>query len=261
MIVDDDVIVDGIWCAAAGEPGAAPLVLIHGTLDRSAGLLKLSRRLDRTHRVVRYDRRGYGRSVDHPGPFDATGNIDDLVAIVEATCDEPAVLVGHSYGGNVALGVADRRPELVSAVAVYEAPLSWEPWWSGGSAGGHALEVRDQPADAAERFMRRLVGDERWERLPPATRRARRAEGRALVGEMADLRLAAPWSPDRVDVPVLVMYGELGQPHHRSGAARLAGQLGRAELAEVAGARHFGPNTHPDVVAASIQRFLARAGR
>lgn len=249
---------DGVWAAASGEPGAPPVVLIHGTLDRSAGLLKLSRRLDGEFRVVRYDRRGYGRSVEHPGPFDAAGNIDDLVTIIDAMCDRPAVLVGHSYGGNVALGVADRRPELVRTVAVYETPQSWEPWWSGGSAGGHALEARDDPAVAAERFMRRLVGDARWERLPPSTRDARRAEGRALVGEMADLRVSAPWSADRIQAPVLVMYGEHGQIHHRDGARRLADMLPGAEIHQVEGARHFGPNTHPDAVAALVIDFLVR---
>lgn len=254
------MIVDGVWSAASGDPAASPMVLVHGTLDRSAGLLKLSRRLDEEFRVVRYDRRGYGRSVDHAGPFDADGNIDDLIALIEAACSGPAVVVGHSYGGNVALGAADRRPDLVGAVALYETPQSWAPWWSGGSAGGHALESRDDPALAAERFMRRLVGDDRWERLPPSTRAARRAEGPALVGEMADLRLRPPWSPERIEAPVLVMYGEDGQPHHREGAVRLAEAIADAELQEVAGARHFGPNTHPDAVAELIRRFLARRG-
>ena len=192
------MIVDRVWVAVAGDALSPPLVLVHGTLDRSAGMLKLSRRLQATFHVVRYDRRGYGRSAGHPGPFDAAGNTDDLIAVLGATTKGPAVLVGHSYGGNIALAVADRRPELVAAVAVYETPQSWEPWWTGGSAGGHALEARDDPAEAAERFMRRLVGDERWERLPPSTRDARRAEGVALVGEMADLRIGPPWCADRI---------------------------------------------------------------
>lgn len=254
------MIVDGVWCALAGDPDAPPLVLIHGSLDRSAGLLKLSRRLEGEFQVIRYDRRGYGRSVEHAGPFDASGNIDDLIAVLEAACGGPAVLVGHSYGGNVALGATERRPDLVAVVALYETPQSWEPWWSGGSAGGHALQARHDPADAAERFMRRLVGDERWERLPSNTRHARRAEGRALVGEMADLRMRPPWAPDRIAAPVLVMYGEHGQPHHRDGARRLVDKLPDAEIHEVVGARHFGPNTHPDSVAALIRDFLARRG-
>jgi pimeloyl-ACP methyl ester carboxylesterase len=245
-----------IWVAESGD---GPLVvLVHGSLDRSAGLLKLSRRLDDRFRVVRYDRRGYGRSVEHPGPYDMAGNVDDLVSIIEDCEGGPAAVVGHSYGGNVALAATQRRPDLVATVAVYESPQSWEPWWSGGSAGSHALESRDDPSLAAELFMRRLVGDDRWERLPPSTRDARRAEGRAMVGELGDLRERRPWSPDRIEAPVLAMYGEHGQPHHRQGAEHLVSSLAHAELREVPGARHFGPNTHPDDVADLVVDFLQR---
>jgi pimeloyl-ACP methyl ester carboxylesterase len=186
------------------------------------------------------------------------GNVADLIAILTDAGSAPAVLFGHSYGGNVALACAACRPDLVRCVAVFESPQSWEPWWSGGSAGSHALESRDDPADAAERFMRRLVGDDRWERLPPTTRDARRAEGRAMVGELGDLRERRPWDPEAIDAPVLVLYGQDGQPHHREGAHRLVAALQRAELHEVAGARHFGPNTHPDAVAALLVDFVDR---
>ena len=79
-------------------------------------------------------------------------------------------MFGHSYGGNVALALADRHPDLVQAVGVYETPLSWLDWWPGSTAGADALATSGDPAEAAERFMRRLVGDERWR---PAARRPR----------------------------------------------------------------------------------------
>ena len=56
-------------------------------------------------RVLRYDRRGYGRSWPHPGPFTVNDQVDDLE---ELLADRPAVVVGHSYGGNVALAAAVR---------------------------------------------------------------------------------------------------------------------------------------------------------
>ena len=193
----------GLWSASAGD-GDVLVVLVHGSLDRSAGLLKLSRRLDTRFRVVRYDRRGYGRSTPHPGPFDIAGQVDDLVGVIGAMpAHETCVVVGHSYGGNVALATVERNPGLIDAVAVFETPLSWLPWWE-GSAGASALESAADPEAAAERFMRRLVGDDRWDRLPAATRDARRSEGPAMIGELDDLRAGAPWSPDCIEVPVLV---------------------------------------------------------
>ena len=82
-------------------------------------------------------------------------------------------MVGHSYGGNVALATVERHPDLVAGVVTYETPLSWLPWWPGDSAGGDAVAWRDDPEEAAERFMRRMIGDERWERLPPSSRASR----------------------------------------------------------------------------------------
>ena len=247
-----------VWSATTGAPEAAHVVLIHGSLDRSAGLLKLSRRLDDAFRVTRYDRRGYGRSAPHPGPFGIDQQVADLEGVIaDAGAGAPLVLVGHSYGGNVALAFVDRHPGRVAAVVTYEAPLSWEPWWPGDSAGSDAMAWRDDAEEAAERFMRRLIGDDRWQRLPPSTRAARRAAGLAMVGELADLRRRAPWRPDRITVPVLVLHGEHGQPHHVDGAAALAARLPDARLDTVSGARHFGPNTHADVVAARIRAFLA----
>ena len=59
-----------IWSEVAGPADAPLVVLVHGTMDRSTGMLKVSRRLDSRFRVVRYDRRGYGRSAPHDGPFE-----------------------------------------------------------------------------------------------------------------------------------------------------------------------------------------------
>ena len=177
--------------------------------------------------------------------------VADLVALLGG---RPAVVFGHSYGGNVALAVAARRPDLVRAVAVYETPLSWLDWWPSTTAGADALAAGADPADAAERFMRRLIGDERWQRLPPGTRRARRDEGAAMVGELRDLQANAPWEPDAVTVPAVAIHGTRGAAHHGASTAHLGQVLPDCPVVEIEGAKHFGPNTHPDAVAAVARR-------
>lgn len=243
---------DAIWSEESGPDGGPLVVLIHGAMDRSAGLLKLSRRLDETCCVARYDRRGYGRSAPHAGPFDIPGQVADLMSVLDG---RSAVLFGHSYGGNVALAAAVRRPELVRAVAIYESPMSWTSWWPTTTAGATALGSR-HAADAAEAFMRRLIGDERWERLPSRTREARRREGVTMIGELADLRDHEPWRGKDVHVPVVAMRGSGGAEHHRHGIEVIAGAIPGCEVVVVEGARHFGPNTHPDAVAAVVRRLV-----
>jgi pimeloyl-ACP methyl ester carboxylesterase len=246
-----------VWAVTTGPVEAPHLVLIHGSLDRSAGMLKLSRRLDERFRVTRYDRRGYGKSMPHGGPFGIEHQVADLVGVIEGAGAGPALLFGHSYGGNVALATTQRRPDLVAGVVVYESPLSWMPWWPGTTAGADATAWGHDPAGAAERFMRHLIGDARWERLPPATRDARRSEGPALVGELIDLRSRPPWEAKQIEAPVLAMHGEHGQPHHHQAMEVMRAEFG-CDVVTIAGARHFGPNTHPEPVAEAVVAFFER---
>ncbi len=250
--------IGSIWSDETGRSDGPLVVVVHGSMDRSTGMLKVARHLDDRCRVLRYDRRGYGRSNPHPGPFSMQHQVDDLVELLGG---RPAVLVGHSYGGNVSLAAAVRYPELVRGVVVYETPLSWEQWWPGTTAGAVAVAASQNPAEAAERFMQRMIGNARWEALPERTRAQRRAEGAAMVAELADLRLNCPWRPDQIRVPVVAGYGTEGQPHHRLGMEHLVQTVSDGRLVELSGCRHDAPLSHPALFTdAMVQPLLDHLG-
>lgn len=247
-----------VWAEEAGDAAQPLIVLVHGAMDRSAGMLRLSRRLDEDFRVARYDRRGYGKSTPHAGPFNMAEQVADLVGVIDG---RRAVIVGHSYGGNVALATAEQHPSLVAGVAIYETPLSWEPWWPGSTAGAVAIRAAGQPEEAAEAFMRRIIGVERWEALPERTRATRRAEGVALVEELADLREHRPWHANQIRVPVVVGCGTRGAAHHKQGMELVAATIPGAELVVLEGCGHAAP--HTDAAAFRDQLLaplLARVG-
>ena len=223
------------------------VVLVHGSLDRSAGMARLARVLSDRWRVLRYDRRGYGRSWPHEGPFGVDAQVKDLLAVLG---DRRAVLVGHSYGGHVALSAAQVAPAQVAAVSVYETPLSWMEWWPSGTAGGKAAASSEN--DAAEQFMRRLIGDDGWENLPERTRNERRREGTALRGELSALRMSAPWDASQISCPVVCAHGSVGSAHHVRGMEWLSSQLPDSRLVVLDGAAHGAHNSHAPAFAAGL---------
>lgn len=239
--------------------GSGPtVVLVHGTMDRSTSFGRVARVLDELC-VVRYDRRGYGKSVAIGPPDSFDQQVDDLLDVIGE--DGPAVVAGHSYGGTIALGAAARAPERVAGVVAYEAPMPWMPWWPERSAGASAVADAADPADAAEAFMRRMLGDERWERLPPSTRRARRDEGATLVAEMGHLRPPNPPPFDLADVgrPVLTANGSDGAAHHAESARAAADGVADGHHVEVEGATHGVHLSHPAAFADLVRRMVTSA--
>jgi pimeloyl-ACP methyl ester carboxylesterase len=246
-----------LYLEELGDPDAPVIALLHGSMDRCSGFRAAARLLAVDHCVLLYDRRGYGRSVDLGPPFGVDQHVADLVGLLRG---RRAAVVGHSYGGVVALAAAQGHAGLVRSVGAYESPMAWTPWWPSDTAGGIAVAAASEggPEAAAERFLQRMLGD-RWDDLPAATRRARQAEGPALLGEMEDLRLREPYAFAAVGVPVVAGRGERSAVHHRRAAAVLAESVPDGELIELAGVRHDAHHADPASYAAFARRVVARA--
>ena len=208
------------------------LVFVHGAMDRSTSFARL-RRCFPQYTTVAYDRRGYAKSLNVPAATSFKEHRNDLEAILDQLATEtnggtnPAVLVGHSYGGVVALAVAAKRPELVRGLMVFEAPMPWNDWWPGHAGGSTiAAGLAGGPEAAAESFMRRIVGDEIWERLGERTRDERKAEGSALLQDLGGLREGGcPYEVSRVLCPVVVGHGEKSQSHQQKSSQELHANL------------------------------------
>lgn len=246
----------------SGSADAPPVVLVHGTMDRATSLAKVARRLpDLT--VIRLDRRGYGdsRLAADGSPLPPADTVDAQVEDLMAALDGvPSVVVGHSMGGTVALAAAARHPDLVLAVGAYESPRPWVEWWPTASPGAHVVgDAEVDTATAAERFMRRMIGDAQWERLPASSRATRRAEGPALVADMVSIRQGPAYVDGDLRCPVVAGMGSLSTDHHARAAEEIAALVPDGELHVIDGARHGAHLTHPDEFAAMVRRVVARA--
>lgn len=102
-----------------------PLLVIHGSGANADLSEEAVRSLSEHHRVITYDRRGHSRSGSQPAPLGGylKRQANDAAALLQALDAAPAIVVGWSMGGVIALCLALEHPALVSRLVVGEPPL------------------------------------------------------------------------------------------------------------------------------------------
>ena len=245
----------------APEPGAARVVFVHGSLDRGDSFRLAMRRLPEFGTLA-YDRRGYQGSRDG-GVVDLGGHVEDLLAIADEMRSEgggPVVAVGHSLGGNVVIAAALAAPRAFDAIAAFEPPM---PWLGFRRQGGRPWPgLADDPAEEAERFFNRMVGEGAWARLNEKGRAERRADGPALVADLRNMRVEGPpFDATALRVPSLFgRGGPASSAHHRRTVEWLGANVPGAVVYDIVNAQHGAHLSHPDHFAAMTRLVVDRAG-
>ena len=104
------------------EHGAGePILCIHGTGSSAALWVDAAAELASHGRTIVYDRRGCSRS-ERPEPYvtNVQQHTDDAAALIDALAAAPAIVIGRSYGGDIAVDLALRYPDRVRALALLE---------------------------------------------------------------------------------------------------------------------------------------------
>ena len=250
-----------------------PVLLLHsgGLSSRQWG--RLAQQLASEHRVLAADFIGYGAS--SPWPREEEFHfILDLLAI-EALLDalsEPAHLVGHSYGGFIALLVALHRRHMVRSLAVFE-PVAFGVLHSTDDKAARA-SFEDAGVEGAllspelggeEPWLRSFVdywsGRGAWDSLPEHVRASFRAAGWKLFGEVRSLILDR--TPHQayatVAVETLLLSGETSPLAARHVVSHLAAAIPGARAETLAGTGHMAPVTHAEQVNRLIADHIAQA--
>lgn len=245
---------------AYDDRGEGPAVLLlHSGGTSGRQWRKLAERLAPTRRVISPDFLGVGASSPQREGHAFYDDVAETVAILE-TLPAPADLVGHSYGGLVALTIARTRPELARRIAVYD-PATYgllhhdsEPAAAADFARVMSILFSDDPPIGTAGWIARFIdywgGDGAWERTPPATKEALVRGGAAVAFQgrsiTSDRTAASAYAG--ITAPTLFLTGEHGPPTVSRIADVLVGTLQNARKVVLEGAGHMGPITHADRV-------------
>jgi pimeloyl-ACP methyl ester carboxylesterase len=222
----------------SGDPWA---VALHGWRRTHADFDRVLQGVD----AIALDLPGFGATPPPPAPW---GSPEYAAAVAEALA-APAVVLGHSLGGRIAVHLAASRPDLVRALVLTGAPLLPV---AGSTARrpavafrvGRALHRVGVVSEAGMERLRQRYGSEDYK----AAQGVMRGVHVRVVNETYDDALAG------VRCPVELVWGDDDSAAPLSVAEALAERLPDARLTVCPGAGHLTPLTIPDALRAALER-------
>jgi pimeloyl-ACP methyl ester carboxylesterase len=258
--------------AYTDEGDGPPVILIHGSASTRgqwrAAVLDLAPR----YRVLAPDLHGYGET-PAPRSLEALA-FDDEVELVDALADLAGAdvhLVGHSYGGAIALRAASLRPDRVASLMLIEPTAFHLLRLLGEDAAWREIEAvatrhialvdASDLATCADHFLGYWIGLDAWRAMPPDLR-ARIVRTMPKIAQEWRMVFAATDRYESVaaaGIRTLLVRGTATTLAARMVVELLRDQLPQASLVEIEGAGHMSPVTHPAAVNSAIAQHLARA--
>jgi pimeloyl-ACP methyl ester carboxylesterase len=265
----------------AGHTGGAgaPVLLLHGGPAMSDYMDLLALELD-GWRWIRYQQRGVPPSTTD-GPFTVDQHVADAVAVLDVLGIERAVVLGHSWGGHLALQLALARPDRVAGLVIVD------PLGAVGDGGvtemGEQLKARLSPASAARfdeveaqleasGFSDALALESLtlvWPGyfavpaaappLPSGMRLSMAASAETWASIAGGFTGRFDEKLGDVRIPAVFVLGE-HSPMPVSQGEQTAALLPLAEVDVIPGAGHLPWHEQPGCVAAALAKIRARAG-
>ena len=247
--------IDGLETFSSVQGQGEPVLLLHGWGASSQSLAGIQEMLGATHRAVALDLPGFGWSERPPAAWGTAEYARHVAGVMDALGIARAAVLGHSFGGRVAIRMAVEHARRVSRLLLVA---------SAGIRPPHG--VRYQVRVRTIKLVRGLFGLPVWGRFGPRliarlTERVGSRDYRAagamrptlvkLVNE--DL---APLLP-AIQAPTLILWGDRDEEVPRSAMDRMAGAIPGARMVVFQGAGHFPFQDAPEAFARELRAFIS----
>jgi len=237
----------------------APVVLLHGLMLNGACWTPLARSLERDYDVVMPDARGHGYSSALEHGYNYNNLATDVLCLIEALGLESPIILGHSMGGMTAAVVASQLQKQLRALILAD-PTFLTP----------ERQYDVYKSDIVDKH-RQILNQPKEDYL--AERRARDNRPQEMIELFAQARfqtnihafdILRPPYPEythlmkTLDVPSLLIIGDVGSVVTAEMATSLTGITQRLETMQIANAGHAVPFDQPERFSAVVQTFLNR---
>jgi 3-oxoadipate enol-lactonase len=245
-------------------PKDRPAIVMSNSLAADLGMWDAqAEALAETHRVIRFDARGHGRTQATPGDYTLDLLVDDVIALLDAHAIQKAHFVGLSLGGMIGQRLAERAPDRIASLVLCatfaEAPFDlWNQ---------RVTTVRASGVDSlVEGTLQRWFTPAFAAKSPGVTDKARRMIASTSVDGYAgcaaairdmDLTTAA----ESIKAPTLILAAEDDPSATPKMMQRLHARIAAAEFKLLPGCAHVFTMERPLDATSAIATFLERNWR
>lgn len=261
----------------AGAPDApCTLVLLHGSVFNADTWDAVMAPLSETCRVVAYDQAPYGLSEkplpgtwSGPSPYAPEAAVARVTQLMDALGIDRAVLVGNSYGGNLAVQAADAAPNRIAGLVLADAAVYVDETMPGWVMRLPQIErlgpLLARGIGSSERFIRQTWADP--DRMRPERLAKILIHTRAEGWDLALWAYLQSWAMPPLDnalaglsLPVLVLTGDRDAVIPVTDSRRLHEAISGAAYVELMDCGHVPQEECPDAFSAALRDWLATLG-
>lgn len=244
-----------------GPEDGPPLLLLHGWGSSARLMAPIAEALADRYRVFNVDLPGHGLSPPPPAPWGLPEHAALMAHLIRAHIGQPVVLIGHSNGGRIGLYLASepQGQELLRALVLISPSgmRPHRPWHYYVRAA--LARLLKAPFERLPQPLREPALN--WLRHTLVWKMLGSSDYRQLEGVMREtfVRLVNAYVEDRlgrIQIPVLVFWGERDQAVSRAQMDRLVHALPDAGLVVLKNAGHYGYLDDPDTFIAATRYFL-----